>query len=148
MQMQETLTETSAQRLETVKRFCIVVIFSIAFGYIEAAVVVYLRTIFYPGGFTFPLTDFGTDALWEQLLLTEIGRETASMALILTSSWLFGRSLRQRLSRSRGQTLRAGRYYLDPPTNRKDQAGQQIADRVSGKSLGPLSDIRRTGRRS
>ena len=34
--------------------FCIAVVFGIAFGYIEAAVVVYLREIFYTGGFVFP----------------------------------------------------------------------------------------------
>jgi hypothetical protein len=61
----------------TFKRFCIVVVFGIAFGYIEAAVVVYLRTIFHPDGFTFPLVNFGVSALWERLLLTEIGREAA-----------------------------------------------------------------------
>jgi len=52
----------------TLKRFCIVVIFGIAFAYIEAAVVVYLRTIFHPDGFTFPLTNFGISPLWKQLL--------------------------------------------------------------------------------
>ena len=30
-------------------------LFSLAFGYIEAAVVVYLRELYYPGGFQFPL---------------------------------------------------------------------------------------------
>ena len=39
-------------------RFIIAVIFSISLGYFEAAVVVYLREIFYPGGFTFPLDIF------------------------------------------------------------------------------------------
>lgn len=91
--------DTSAGPLKaTLKRFCIVVIFGIAFAYIEAAVVVYLRTIFYPAGFTFPLTEFGTDALWRQHLLTEIGREAASMVLISTAAWLFGRNLRQRFA--------------------------------------------------
>ena len=77
-------------------RFCIVVIFSIAFAYFEAAVVVYLRTIFHPDGFSFPLTGFGTDVLWKRLLLTEIGREAASMVLISAAAWLFGRNLHQR----------------------------------------------------
>ena len=93
------LPDTSPEPLKTtLKRFCIVVAFSIAFGYIEAAVVVYLRTIFYPDGFTFPLTEFGigTSSLWKQLLLTEIGREAASMVLISTAAWLIGRSLQQR----------------------------------------------------
>jgi hypothetical protein len=80
------------------KRLIIVVLFGIAFGYIEAAVVVYLRAIFYPAGFAFPLTDFGTGALWRQLLLTEIGREAATMVVIFTSCWLFGRNRRHRFA--------------------------------------------------
>ncbi len=82
----------------TIKRFCIVVIFSIAFGYIEAAVVVYLREIFYPDGFTFPLTIFGIEPLWRRFLLTEIGREAATIILIFTGAWLFGRNRRQRFA--------------------------------------------------
>ncbi len=97
-QMCEKLTDTSTVLLEAFKRFCIVVIFGIAFGYIEAAVVVYLRTIFYPAGFTFPLTDFGTTALWKQYLLIETGREVATIVLILTSSYLFGRNRQQRIA--------------------------------------------------
>ncbi len=81
-----------------IKRLCIVVIFSIAFAYIEAAVVVYLRRIFYPAGFAFPLTNFPSGALWERLLLTEIGREIATLVIIFTSSWLFGRNLQQRFA--------------------------------------------------
>ncbi|NQT01098.1 MAG: hypothetical protein HQ580_03680, partial [Planctomycetes bacterium] len=82
----------------TIKVFCVVVIFSIAFAYIEAAVVVYLREIFHPDGFTFPLTTFGLDPLWERLLLTEIGREAATIVLIFTGSWLFGKNRRQRFA--------------------------------------------------
>jgi hypothetical protein len=80
------------------KRFCIVVVFGIAFAYIEAAVVVYLRTIFHPSGFTFPLTEFGISPLWKQLLLTETGREAATLVLILTASWLSGRTLQQQFA--------------------------------------------------
>ena len=62
-------SDTSAEPLKAMlKRFCIVVVFGIAFGYIEAAVVVYLRTIFHPSGFTFPLTEFGISPLWKRLL--------------------------------------------------------------------------------
>ncbi|MCP4258840.1 MAG: hypothetical protein GY774_15255 [Planctomycetes bacterium] len=80
------------------KVFCIVVIFSIAFAYIEAAVVVYLRQIFHPEGFTFPLTTFGLSPLWKRLLFTEIGREAATMVLILTGCWLSGKNRRQRFA--------------------------------------------------
>ena len=79
-------------------RFCIVVIFSIAFGYIEAAVVVYLREIFYPEGFTFPLAVFNIDPLFKRLFLTEVGREAATIVLIFTGAWLFGRNRRQRIA--------------------------------------------------
>ncbi|HUU19786.1 MAG TPA: hypothetical protein VMW72_21730 [Sedimentisphaerales bacterium] len=82
----------------TIVRFCIVIVFSIAFGYIEAAVVVYLRAIFHPDGFTFPLTDLGTILQEKPLLLTEIGREAATIVLILTGAWLFGRNRRQRFA--------------------------------------------------
>ncbi|MFA5251972.1 MAG: hypothetical protein WC454_05240 [Phycisphaerae bacterium] len=97
--MHELSSDTSPQHLKAMlERFCIVVVFSIAFAYIEASVVVYLREIFHSAGFTFPLTEFGATALWKRLLLTETGREAATLVLILTSSWLFGRNLRQRFA--------------------------------------------------
>ncbi|MHC4619766.1 MAG: hypothetical protein ACYTEQ_18625 [Planctomycetota bacterium] len=80
------------------KRFGIVVVLSVAFAYIEAAVVVYLRTIFHPDGFSFPLTTFGIDPLWERLLLTEVGREAATLVVILTGAWLSGRNVRERFA--------------------------------------------------
>ena len=99
MCIHENLPDTSGEPLKTtLKRFCIVVIFGIAFAYIEAAVVVYLRTIFHPEGFSFPLTNFGITALWERLVLPEIGREAATLVIIFTGSWLLGRSLRQRFA--------------------------------------------------
>ena len=97
--MCQKLPDTSGELLKTtLKRFCMVVIFGIAFAYIEAAVVVYLRAIFYPAGFTFPLTEFGVGPLWQRLLLTEIGREAASLVLVSTAAWLFGRNLQQRFA--------------------------------------------------
>ena len=39
-------------------RLISLVFFAIAFAYIEAVVVVYLRAIFYPDGFIFPIADF------------------------------------------------------------------------------------------
>jgi len=93
------LADESTKPLKTtIARFCIVVIFSIAFGYIEAAVVVYLREIFHPDGFTFPLTNVGTILQQKPLLFTEIGREAATIVLIFTGAWLFGRNRRQRFA--------------------------------------------------
>ena len=90
--------ESTVPLKTTIKRFCIVVIFSIAFGYIEAAVVVYLRAIFHPDGFTFPLADLGTILKERPLRLTETGREAATIVLIFTGAWLFGRNRRQRFA--------------------------------------------------
>ncbi len=87
-------------RDELHKRLAVVVVFGIALGYFESALVVYLREIFYPDGFSFPLPYFGfeTSALWRRLLLTEVGREAASLVLIFAAAWLFGRNRRQRFA--------------------------------------------------
>lgn len=77
-------------------RLLIVILFSIAFAYIESAVVVYLRVILHPAGFSFPLPAFDLNPLWPRLVRTEIGREAATMVLIVTGAWLFGRSTRER----------------------------------------------------
>ena len=96
--MCEKLPDKSPEPLKTTfKRFCIVVIFGMAFGYIEAAVVVYLREIFHSEGFTFPL-DFAIDPFSKRMLLTEIGREAATIVLIFTGAWLSGRNLQQRFA--------------------------------------------------
>jgi len=81
------------------ERFVVVVIFAVAFAYIEAAIVVYLREIFYPDGFAFPLPNLlAFDPAQKSLLLTEIGREAATLVLILTAACLFGRNRRQRFA--------------------------------------------------
>lgn len=78
------------------KNLVIATVFGVAFAYIESAVVVYLRAIFYPDGFTFPLHMFDITALGKRLTLTEIGREVATLVLIVTTAWLFGRNRQQR----------------------------------------------------
>ena len=83
------MTDNITQML---KRPLVAIVFSIAFGYIESAVVVYLREIFHPNGFHFPMQVFTLTAQGRQLLLTEVGREAATLVLILTAAWLFGRN--------------------------------------------------------
>ena len=80
------------------RRLLIVVLFSIAFAYIESAVVVYLRVIFHPDGFSFPMPVFELNPLWKRLILTEAGREAATMVIIATGAWLFGRIAQERLA--------------------------------------------------
>jgi hypothetical protein len=80
------------------KRLLIAVIFSMAFGYIEAAVVVYLRALFHPNGFTFPMEVFDATPEAKRLMLTEVGREAATLVLILTGAWLFGNLRQERIA--------------------------------------------------
>jgi hypothetical protein len=99
-QMNKPLLHTSTKPDRLPERLLIIILFSIAFAYIEAAVVVYLREIFYPAGFNFPLLEFGINIspLWKRLLLTEIGRETATLVLMLSASWLLGKEKHQRFT--------------------------------------------------
>jgi hypothetical protein len=80
----------------TVVRCILVVILAIAFGYIEAAVVVYLRGIFHPDGFSFPLAAYFLADKSRDLLLTEAGREAATIVLIFAAATLSGHNRRQR----------------------------------------------------
>jgi hypothetical protein len=82
----------------TLRRFLSLVFFGIAFAYIESAVVVYLRAIFYPNGFTFPIADFRTLTGFGRYLVTEIGREAATLVLMFTASYMLGRNLRRRFA--------------------------------------------------
>ncbi|MHC4758928.1 MAG: hypothetical protein ACYTE8_09740 [Planctomycetota bacterium] len=75
-----------------------VFIFGVSLAYFEASVVVYLRAIFYPDGFTFPLSIFELNPSHRYLLMTEIGREAASIILIASASWLFAKNARRRLA--------------------------------------------------
>jgi hypothetical protein len=64
-------------------------IFAAAMAFLESAVVVYLRALYYPEGFVFPLK-----MMDQQILFTEIIREAATMimlftiAMIATKSWI------------------------------------------------------------
>jgi len=78
------------------KKLLAIVLFVIALGYIESAVVVYLRAIFYPEGFNFPLANIEGILGSGRLLVTEIGREAATLIVIFASSYLLGSNLRSR----------------------------------------------------
>lgn len=54
-----------------------IVIFAIAMGYLESAVVVYLRELYYPEGFDFPLKAMSRD-----VAVTELYRELATLIMI------------------------------------------------------------------
>ena len=50
-------------------------------AYLEAAVVVYLRELYYPDGFAFPLAQIP-----QPILITEIGREIATIIMLATAA--------------------------------------------------------------
>ena len=62
-------------------------LYAIAMGYLEAAVVVYLRALYYPEGFSFPLKPMDTG-----MLAVEIGREAATVVMIFAIAWAAARS--------------------------------------------------------
>ena len=80
------------------RRLAALFFFSAAFAYIEAVVVVYLRAIFYPDGFNFPIANLLEMPGAATYLLIEIGREAATVVLMFTASYLMVRKFRQRLA--------------------------------------------------
>jgi hypothetical protein len=68
-------------------------LFAIAMGYVEAAVVVYLRRIYYPQGFAFPLNN----AVMDRMFLVEPGRELATIIMLSTIAILVDRKRLERL---------------------------------------------------
>lgn len=69
------------------------VIFSMAMGYLEASVVVYLRELYYPNGFAFPLI-----VLSQKIGTVEILREAATVVMLVGLAMLAGNNKRQRLA--------------------------------------------------
>ncbi len=64
--------------MKPLTKFAWVFLFAVAMGYMESAVVVYLRAIYYPSGFDFPLK------MMSQILsITEIYREAATIVMIV-----------------------------------------------------------------
>ena len=63
----------------------ILTLFFIAMGYIESAVVIYMREILYPGGFQFPLVPIEA-----HLIVTEIIREFATLVVLLCIGMIAG----------------------------------------------------------
>ncbi len=58
-------------------RVLLLLLFGAAMAYVEAAVVVYLRELCYPDGFTFPIR-----VLPDKLVLVEIAREAATLIML------------------------------------------------------------------
>jgi hypothetical protein len=67
------------------RRIIWLIIFAVAMAYVESAVVVYLRTIYYPHGFGFPLV-----LLPPGMVAIEMGREVATLVMLLGVAMLAG----------------------------------------------------------
>ena len=75
----------------TVQTLFRLTVFSIAMGYMETAVVVYLREMYYPGGFGFPLKPIGYS-----IAITEIIREAATIIMLAGAGVMTGRTLTEK----------------------------------------------------
>ena len=62
-------------------------------AFLESAVVVYIRELLYPGGFSFPLA-----AMDGSLALTEVLREAATLLMLLAAGVLAGKNLADRFA--------------------------------------------------
>jgi hypothetical protein len=71
----------------------IITLLFIALGYIESAVVVYMREILYPGGFQFPLAPIEMN-----LAITEIIREFATLVILVCIGMLTGRKFSEKFA--------------------------------------------------
>jgi len=68
-------------------------IFCIAMGYMESSVVVYLRKIYYPDGFKFPLIPVSPD-----IAITEFWREAATIIMLIGVGIMAGKNTAQRFA--------------------------------------------------
>lgn len=67
------------------RRIVWLITFAVAMAYVESAVVVYLRTIYYPQGFSFPLVPMPPG-----MVAIEMGREAATLVMLLGLAMLAG----------------------------------------------------------
>jgi len=82
------------------RRWIWVVVFAMAFAYVESAVVVYLRKIYFDGSFDFPIATLWKDGrrVLDPLIPVEMGREAATLVMLAAAGILAGRSGLQRFS--------------------------------------------------
>lgn len=67
--------------------------FGVAMGFLEAIVVVYLRALYYPRGFDFPMA-----AMPRPIYVAELVRELCTIVMLLSVAFLVGRSRLQRFA--------------------------------------------------
>ncbi|MEY2923542.1 MAG: hypothetical protein RLZZ337_82 [Bacteroidota bacterium] len=68
-------------------------LFGVAFGLVECAVVVYIRELYYPNGFGFPLVAIST-----RVIKTELWREAATLLMLASVGYIAGKNKVQRFA--------------------------------------------------
>jgi hypothetical protein len=71
--------------MSLIRRLTWLTAYAAAMAYVESAVVVYLRALYYPNGFDFPLV-----LMPPGMMAIEIGREAATLVMLLAVSMLAG----------------------------------------------------------
>lgn len=71
----------------------ILMLFAVAMGFLESAVVVYLRALYYPSGFNFPLTPMSN-----MLISTELFRELATLIMLGSIAYISAKCFTVRLA--------------------------------------------------
>lgn len=79
--------------LKYLKKILWISLFAIAMGYLESSVVVYLREIYYPAGFDFPLAPIDV-----RIAITEIFRELATMIMLVLIGFFVGKTVNERFA--------------------------------------------------
>lgn len=77
----------------TLKTILWVTFFSIAFGMVEAAVVIYMRALYFPEGFQFPI-----NAIADPIVFTELWREVATIVMLAAAGILAGKNKVERFA--------------------------------------------------
>jgi hypothetical protein len=67
-------------------------VFGVAMGFLEAIVVIYLRELYYPQGFEFPMSAFEAHTY-----IVELVREVATLVMLAAIGFLAGRTIIQKL---------------------------------------------------
>jgi len=82
---------SSSKSLSYPVRVISAAVFAVSMGYFEAMVVVYLRELYYPEGFSFPLK-----LMPSKMIILEVIREAATVVMLFSVSVLAGRRLWER----------------------------------------------------
>ncbi|MCG6909990.1 MAG: hypothetical protein LJE94_07695 [Deltaproteobacteria bacterium] len=87
-------TATGVRAPSALAAWLCVVVFAVAFAWVESAVVVYLRHIYFPDGFSFPLVVNweGGRHVVDPLIRIEFGREIATIVMLISVGWVAGRN--------------------------------------------------------